>query len=128
MYSCFRKTCIFVVASLFIFLIGTVFSAYGATLHVSPDGKNSNAGTADAPMKNIDKAIAKAKAGDTILVAEGTYSGTFNIGYLTIDKALTLQGGYSSDFSSRDVMAHPTIFQPDNKSGSKSRKALLTWP
>jgi len=125
MYFCSRKTCVFVVASLFIFLVGTVLSAYGATLHVSPEGKNTNAGTADAPMKNIDKAIAKAKAGDTILVAEGTYSGTFNIGYIVIDKPLTLQGGYSTDFSSRDVMAHPTIFQPDNKSGAKARKALL---
>jgi len=126
MHSCSKKTCVFVVVSLFIFLVGTVLSAYGATLHVSPEGKNSNAGTADAPKKNIDKAIAKAKAGDTILVAEGTYSGTFNIGYMTIDKPLTLQGGYSPDFSSRDVIAHPTIFQPDNKSGAKARKALLT--
>lgn len=100
--------------------------SYGDTIHVSmSNGKNTNSGTKETPMKNIDKAVAKAKAGDLILVAEGTYSGTFNIGYLVIDKPIKLYGGYSADFSQRDVINHPTLFQPDNKSGAKSRKALL---
>ena len=109
---------------LFALIIST---AYGETIHVSiSTGKNKNPGTKEAPMKNIDKAIKKAKAGDTILVAEGTYSGTFGIGYLTIDKPIELYGGYSTDFSERNVTEHLTVFQPDNKSGAKSRKALLT--
>jgi hypothetical protein len=113
-----------VIAGIFILV---TLAAYGDTIHVSiSNGKNSNAGTKEAPMKNIDKAISKAKAGDKILIAEGVYSGTFNIGYITLDKALELYGGYSTDFSERNVVEHPTAFQPDNKSGGKSRKAILT--
>ena len=121
-----RKTKVFlIIVSLALFAL-TLSAAYGETIHVSiSTGANKNAGTKEAPMKNLDKAIKKAKAGDTILVAEGTYSGTFGIGYITIDKPLKMYGGYSTDFSSRDVVKHPTLFQPDNKSGGKSRKALL---
>ena len=115
---------IVIALALFIMMVST---AYGGTLHVSiSTGNNKNAGTKDAPMKNLDKAIKKAKAGDTMLVAEGTYSGTFSIGYITIDKAIKLYGGYSADFATRDFVNHPTIFQPDNKSGAKSRKPLIT--
>jgi hypothetical protein len=112
-----------------IFLLFFVFTSlsFGEVIHVSiSTGKNSNPGTADAPKKNIDKAIAAAQAGDTIKVAEGTYSGTFSVGYITTDKPLILMGGYNSDFSARDVTKYPTLFQPDNKSGAKSRKALLS--
>ena len=107
-------------------LILSVLAVSGETIHVSiGTGNNKNPGTAAEPMKNMDKAINKAQAGDTLLVAEGTYSGTFSIGYLEMDKPLELYGGYSTDFAERDVVAHPTLFQPDNKSGAKSRKALL---
>ena len=116
--------CITILSLLLLVLM--VSTAYGETIHVSiSTGKNKNAGTKEAPMKNLDKAIKKAKAGDTILVAEGTYSGTFKIGYLTTDKPLKMYGGHSTDFSERSVIGHPTIFQPDNASGGKSRKALL---
>ncbi len=98
------------------------------TWHVSKTtGKNKNDGSKDKPLKNIDKAVKKAKAGDTILVAEGVYSGTFNIGYVEFKVPVKLYGGYATDFSSRDPIAHPTVFQPDNKSGAKSRKALFQW-
>ena len=115
-----------IVVSMVLFIM-MVSTAYGETIHVSiSTGKNKNAGTKEAPMKNLDKAIKKAKEGDTLLVAEGTYSGTFGIGYIVIDKAIKLYGGYSTDFSGRDIINHPTVFQPDNKSGAKSRKALIT--
>jgi len=113
--------------TLFTLCFFTVSFICAETIHVSiSTGKNSNPGTKEAPMKNIDKAIKKAKAGDTIMVAEGTYSGTFRIGYLKTEIPLKLQGGYSTDFSTRSIIKHPTLFQPDNKSGGKSRKALLT--
>lgn len=90
-------------------------------------GNNKNPGTRAEPLKNLDKAIAKAAAGDTILVAEGLYNGTFDIGYLESDKPLKLYGGFAADFSTRNPVAHPTLIQPDNASGAKSRKALLTF-
>jgi len=109
--------------ALFVMALST---AYGETIHVSVStGKNKNAGTKEAPMKNLDKAIKKAKAGDTLLVAEGTYSGTFKIGYIEIKTPIKMYGGYSTDFSERDVIKHPTLFQPDNKTGAKARKALI---
>jgi len=102
--------------------------ATGSAIFVSKaTGSNSNPGTREAPLKNLDKAIARATAGDTLLVAEGVYNGTFDIGYLESDKPLRLYGGFAADFSSRDPVAHPTLIQPDNASGAKSRKALLTF-
>jgi hypothetical protein len=78
-------------------------------------------------MKNIDKAIKRAKPGDTIRVAGGVYSGTFDIGYLECNKPLRLIGSFSPDFSARDINRHPTVFQPDNKSGARSRKPLIRF-
>ncbi len=90
-------------------------------------GKNKNAGTKEAPLKNIDKAIKLAQKGDEIYIAGGKYMGTFNIGYLESDKPLRLFGSWDEGFAKQDIVNHPTIFQPDNASGGKSRKALLRF-
>ena len=43
-----------------------------AEYYVSKEtGKNGNAGTKDAPFKNIEKAVEKVQPGDKIYVAEG---------------------------------------------------------
>jgi hypothetical protein len=102
------------------------FPLAAKTLYVSKNtGKSNNPGTKELPLKNIDKAVKMAENGDTVNIAGGTYSGTFDIGYIDCPKALKLIGSFSPDFNSRDIKTHPTIFQPDNKSGAKSRKALL---
>ena len=88
-------------------------------------GKNKNTGTKEAPFKNIDKAIKVAKIGDEIYIANGTYMGTFRIGYLETDKPIKLYGSWNDDFTKQDIINHPTVFQPDNASAAKSRKALL---
>ena len=98
----------------------------GAIIYVSKSkGKNKNAGTKEAPLKNIDKAIKLAKIGDEIYIANGTYMGTFSIGYLESDKPIKLYGSWDDDFTKQDIVNHPTVFQPDNASAAKSRKALL---
>lgn len=97
------------------------------TLHVSKTGSNKNDGSIAAPLKNIDKAIEIASAGDEIRVAQGVYMGTFNIGYLESDKPIKLYGSWDDQFSKQDIINHPTVFQPDNASGGKSRKALLRF-
>lgn len=87
-------------------------------------GDNKNAGTKDAPFKNLDAAVKKAMSGQTVAVCGGVYSGTFDIGFIEFPKALKLYGGFTKDFSARDPVANATLFQPDNESGAKSRKAL----
>lgn len=102
--------------------------ASGTALFVAKDGgSNKNPGTREAPLKNLDKAINKAAAGDTILVAEGSYSGTFDVGFFLCDKPLKFYGGFAGDFSDRDPKTHPTLLQPDNASGGKSRKAIMEF-
>jgi hypothetical protein len=112
-------------AVLIVALMGLQFLGAAEFFVSATTGDNKNAGTKEAPMKNIDAAIKKAKAGDTINVAEGVYMGTFNIGYLEIDKALIMKGGYSKNFAERNPVKFPTLFQPDNASAAKARKALI---
>ena len=73
-------------------------SAGGKTLQVKVGGT--------APFySKIQTAISAASNGDTIQVAEGTYVETF---YMQ-GKNVQLLGGYSSDFSVRDIAEYTTI-------------------
>ncbi len=97
-------------------------------LYVSiSSGSNKNEGTKDSPLKNIDKAIEVANPGDIIYIAEGRYAGKFGIGFLECDKPIKMYGSWDKNFNSQDVVKHPTRFQPDNESASKSRKDLLSF-
>ncbi len=102
-------------------------SESGSIIYVSKKGSNKNDGSKGAPLKNIDKAMKKVQPGDMIYIAEGKYSGTFGMGYLESDKALKLYGSWDNEFKQQDIMSHPTVFQPDNASGGKGRKALLRF-
>jgi hypothetical protein len=104
------------------------FPLIAKTVYVSKaTGKNNQPGTKEQPLKNIDKAIKIAQPGDTVNVAGGIYSGTFDVGYIDCNKAIKLYGSFSPDFSARDIKKYPTIFQPDNKSGARSRKPLIRF-
>lgn len=46
-------------------------------IYVAPDGDDSNAGTADAPLRTIKEAATQASPGSTVIVADGTYNGAF---------------------------------------------------
>lgn len=110
-------------------LVASVFCVWAsaADLYVSiSNGKNKNAGTKDAPFKNIQKAIDKAQAGDVIHIAKGNYFGLMKKGYIEMKKPVSLIGGYSTDFASRDVVEFKTMIQPPNKSnGTSSSRGLL---
>lgn len=84
----------------------------GNVFYVSPNGSSRAAGTKDAPMKDIQKAVDKAENGDIILIAGGNYLGTLDQGYVQIKKYLTIQGGYSEDFSQWDPVKYKTYMQP----------------
>lgn len=100
----------------------------GKIIYVSKSkGSNKNDGSKSTPLKNIDKAIEISVVGDKIYVAEGFYSGTFNIGYLETDKAIQLFGSWDENFTKQDIINTSTVFQPDNASAATSRKALLKF-
>ena len=102
-------------------------NAPAADWHVcKATGNNSNPGTAASPLKNLDAALAKAKAGDIVCVAGGVYYGMRDRGYIEVPVPVTLLGGYSPDFTTRDPIANPTLIQPTNESAGTSRNALMT--
>jgi len=90
-------------------------------------GSNGNPGTMTEPLKNIDKALGTAKAGDIIRVAGGNYFGLRGKGYLQAMHPVEIYGGYADDFKTRDILKYRTKIQPDNPSAAKSRKPLLTF-
>ena len=84
-------------------------TAQAADIYVSLEtGKNKNEGTKEAPLKNLWKALENAKDGDTIHLAEGIYPGKMKQNWFLIDKAVSVIGGYSADFSERKPLEHRT--------------------
>ena len=91
---------------------GKVIPNNGNVFYVSTNGSSRAAGTKDAPLKDIQKAVDKAENGDIIRIAGGNYLGTLDQGYVQIKKYLTIQGGYSEDFSDWDPVKYKTYIQP----------------
>ena len=121
-------------ASVFIILFGaavfTNIAAQSTTFYVSETtggSARSADGSKEKPYKDLQVAMDKAVAGSLILVAEGNYLGTSNQGYLEMKIPVSIQGGYSTDFSSRDVMKHRTTIQPTTEcNGLSGSRALLS--
>jgi hypothetical protein len=100
----------------------------GNQIYVSKQlGNNKNDGSKSAPLKNLDKAIQIAQPGTTILIAGGIEMGTLNIGFIESDKAVKIFGSYDESFTKQDIIAHPTVIQPDNESARSTRKAVMKF-
>ena len=99
----------------------------GADLYVSQTtGKKKGPGTKEAPFKAISDAVKAAAPGDTIYIAAGTYAGKLGVSEIIIDKAVTLKGGYSTDFAARDIAKNATLIQPANDKNDTKGIGLLT--
>lgn len=97
-------------------------SSDGNTWYVSQStGSNRNDGSRDNPVKNIQKAIELASSGDIIRVAEGNYFGLMDSGSIKINKGVSIIGGYSTDFSERDILEHRTFVQPGATSNGSAQ-------
>ncbi|MCR4565769.1 MAG: right-handed parallel beta-helix repeat-containing protein [Bacteroidales bacterium] len=105
-------------------LSGSLALAQGKTFYVSAStgSARSDGLTAEKPMKDLQKAIDAASDDDTILVAEGNYLGSLDRGYIEsgrfanathdMGKFISIYGGYSPDFSERDITKYVTKLQP----------------
>ena len=112
---------------MFVAAVAALFasSLQAADLYVSlSTGKKKNAGTKEAPLKNLWHALQTAADGDTIHLAEGVYPGNAKCNWFLIDKAVSIVGGYSADFSVRDPLVHRTMFQPLNENNDKKGTGL----
>lgn len=101
-------------------------AAKGKTYYVSASTGSARADglSSSTPMKDLQKAITAAEDNDVILVAEGNYLGNMDRGYIECGrfgnssqeadrgKFISIYGGYSPDFSERDVIKHVTKLQP----------------
>ena len=99
-------------------------SAAGRTFYVSASigSARSDGLTPSTAMKDLQKAIDSAQDNDIIQVAEGNYLGNMDRGYLECGrfgnaandrgKFISIYGGWSTDFTERDVIKHVTKIQP----------------
>ena len=103
-----------------------VFSMGGAVfakdIYVSKTtGKNSNAGTKEAPQKLLWKVMSTLAEGDHIFVAEGHYTGKSKSGVMpkcTVGNVI-IEGGWKADFSERNPFKYITrIAPPADKQGA----------
>ncbi len=101
------------------------FQAVAGDFYVSlSTGNNKNAGTKDAPLKNLWKALENAQVGDAIHIAEGNYPGKMKRGWFLMSVPESLVGGYSADFSQHDPLKYKTMFQPGNANNDKKGNGL----
>ena len=88
-------------------------------VNLNATGANNGISPANA-FRNLDDAIAAAASGDIIMVTQGTYyptkpltgSADYDKSFY-ITKSITLEGGYTADFSDRDIVNNQTILNGD---------------
>ncbi len=100
-----------------------------AVLYVSTQGKDSGNDCLNptAPCQTVQYSIRTAQAGDYIHVAAGTYSGSMFVSELGMGVTATViiskdissfLGGYSPDFSIRDIDSYETILNASETPGA----------
>ena len=106
-----------VVLLIFLSLTFASTNAFARDWYVSIANGKGKSGTKEKPSKELGNIISKLQPGDVIYIAEGVYLGKGDDGTHVINVPVSIYGGYSNDFSTRDPWGkHKTIFSGDNKS------------
>jgi hypothetical protein len=79
--------------------------ASAATYYMSPSGSDSNSGTISSPWKTLQKANSVLRAGDTLYVRGGTYSGSGNVSV-----SWTASGASGSPVTIRNYSTEKPVF------------------
>ncbi|MBI5498372.1 MAG: hypothetical protein HY904_25445 [Deltaproteobacteria bacterium] len=78
-------------------------------IHVSPSGGAEAPGTAEKPLRSLERALAQAAEGDTIRLAAGNHAPATSALPLQLARAaVTLEGGWDAAFAHRDPWATPS--------------------
>jgi hypothetical protein len=99
-------------------------SSKGKDYYISPNGRGRSA-TKQQPAKDLAAVIMKLQDGDVVHIAGGTYISKSGRGSDVINKSVTIIGGYSPDFSTRDPWGkYKTILTGTNKYGGLTTARL----
>ena len=111
------------IALMVITLAGAVASQSWFVRAGSADGD----GSAQRPFGDPWQALERCQAGDAIHIAEGRYFGRLGVGMWEIPfDRVQMLGGYTSDFSTRNPWAHPTLLLWDKTSKNQPNQGRLT--
>jgi hypothetical protein len=76
-------------------------------IYVTPTGSDTNPGSLEQPLRTIQAGIARAEAeSKDVVIARGIYEGPFDL-----RAGVSLFGGYSPDFSDRDLELYPVLLE-----------------
>ena len=121
-----RMACVAVI----LFGMAAFASLSAQTVYVSATtggSARSADGSKEKPYKDLQAAIDKSAPGTTIMVAEGNYLGTSDMGCIEMKIPVSIKGGYSTDFSKRDVVKYRSTIQPTPEcNGLSGARALLS--
>jgi parallel beta-helix repeat protein len=99
-FSFFVAVCVFFIP---------VFSASeGATYYVAPGGIDYGPGTESQPLRNIAKGVSMLRAGDTLLIKQGTYAESINSNLLPIMRG----SSWSSPVIIAAYPGHTVVLRP----------------
>jgi hypothetical protein len=107
-----NKLCVTVIVAILFFSI----TAQAADRYVAVSGSDTSNDCTNSvsPCATIDHAVDGASSGDTIKIARGTYHESVTLD--TPINPLTIQGGWSTDFSQRDEDPAATVIDADDAS------------
>ena len=97
------------------------------TLHISNTGSDQDSGTVTAPFRTLSHEVSQLRAGDTLYIRDGTYTGSTNV----IDsQTFTVPSGTSWS-NAVTIAGYPgesvTIRPPDNVSGIRLTTGAPTY-